>query len=583
MENNTAILQDGDRWALCANPAAVLQTARPGEIRALLEEVEAACRRRYFAAGCLAYEAAPGFDPAFTVSPRSTRPLAWFALYRNPVFSRRLPAPEQAFRVGAWRPDIARRAYRRAIASIRRYIAAGDTYQVNYTFRLRARFHGDPFALFHSLVRAQQARYSAFINAERFAICSASPELFLDVRGRGIRSCPMKGTAPRGLTPADDDAIAAALAQSEKNRAENVMIVDMVRNDLGRVAAPGSVKVASLFDVERYPTVLQMTSTVVARSAAPFAEIMAATFPCASITGAPKARTMRIIREVERSPRGFYTGAVGWIAPGASGAARRARFNVAIRTMIVDKPGAKAEYGTGGGIVWDSRGEQEHKECLTKARVLMTEYPEFRLLETMLWTPRTGYFLLDRHLRRLADSARYFNFRLNEDTLICRLIAVAGELPVAPHVVRLLIDRNGGIRVETRPHVARPRAAPVRAALARTPVRSDNVFLYHKTTNRGVYESARSSCPEADDVILWNERGEVTESTVCNIVARIGNKMFTPPVGCGLLAGAFRRHLLEQGRVTERVIHRNELARAQALCLVNSVRKWASAELIGFR
>ena len=290
--------------------------------------------------------------------------------------------------------------------------------------RMHASIERDPFYLFLQLTDAQQSSYGAYLNTGRYAICSASPELFFELDGDRLRSRPMKGTASRGQTLAADRIQAERLHHSVKNRAENVMIVDMVRNDMARVAEIGSVRVLRLFEIERYPTVLQMTSTVECRTRASLPEIFTALFPCASVTGAPKIRTMQIIRDLEPGPRGVYTGAIGFVAPG-----RRARFNVAIRTVVVDTVAGEAEYGTGSGIVWESDSAEEYQECRLKARILTVMPRAFDLLESLLWTPESGCFLLERHLDRLRDSAEYFDFPFDERKIRTQLGEFAEALP----------------------------------------------------------------------------------------------------------------------------------------------------------
>ena len=411
----------------------------------------------------------------------------------------------------------------------------------------------------------------------------------------------MKGTAHRGLTAEDDRERARRLRASEKERAENLMVVDMVRNDLGRVAAAGSVKVPELFAVEHYPTLLQMTSTVTARSRAPLPEIVAALFPSASITGAPKPRTTEIIARLEGGPRGVYTGAVGWLAPG-----RRARFNVAIRTAVVDRERGEASYGVGGGIVWDSEAAVEWRECELKARVLTSAVHDpgpprgrFELLETMRWTPGEGFAHLAEHLTRLAGLAEYFEFGLDLAVVEARLAAfeisaAASGLP-APERVRLLVDRSGGVGLEATPlgeigtdgpageagadsdRAGRDRpsagpARPLRLGLAAAPVDPADPFLYHKTTHRRVYDQALTARPDCDDVLLWNPRGEATESCRANLVVRLDDEWTTPPVACGLLPGILRARLLAAGRVRERVVSLADLARCETIYLVSSLR-----------
>jgi para-aminobenzoate synthetase/4-amino-4-deoxychorismate lyase len=470
-----------------------------------------------------------------------------------------------------WTPDTSPDAFARNVALIRDSIAAGDTYQVNYSFRLEASDIPEPGPFFRALADGQRRGFKAYVEAEDFAICSASPELFFHLDGRRITCRPMKGTAPRGLSLQADVESGRTLQASEKNRAENIMIVDMIRNDLGRVAAPGSVETTSLFDVERHETLWQMTSTVRATTSAGYVDLFRALFPCASVTGAPKVRTMQIISELERSPRGIYTGAIGYVAPG-----RKACFNVAIRTAFWNKAGRRAEYGTGAGIVWDSHPAQEWEECMTKALVLRRPGPPFELLETLRWGADAGFFLLDEHLARLGDSAAYFDVPFDRNAVRTALLNATGSFPSPATRVRLLVDSAGTASVAHE--TLSPTARPWRVALASHPVRSDDVFLYHKTTRREVYDRARAAAPGCDDVILWNEREEITESTVANVVLRLDGKWVTPPVHCGLLPGVMRRHLLESGSIEEDVIPLTALRSAEAVFLVNSVRRWIPVE-----
>jgi para-aminobenzoate synthetase/4-amino-4-deoxychorismate lyase len=352
------------------------------------------------------------------------------------------------------------------------------------------------------------------------------------------------------------------------------MIVDMVRNDMGRVADAGSVAAPDLYRVERYPTVLQMISEVVCSTSAPLVDIMKALFPCASVTGAPKVRTMEIIREIECDARGVYTGCIGHMAPG-----RQAVFNVAIRTATVDKTSGLAEYGVGGGIVWDSEADAEYSECRTKAAVLMPEPPEFELLETLLWTPDEGYFLLEEHLGRLGRSAAYFGFDIDIDKARYTLAKAAQGLGNKAHRVRLRTSRRGDVRTGSDPIAVEAPSRPWQLGVAREPIDTRDTFLYHKTTNRSVYKEARDSRPECDDVLLWNEAGQVTESTLANLVVVTGGKRFTPPIENGLLAGVFRGWLLSRGEVTEQSLSLDDVRNADRIFLVNSVRKWIPARL----
>jgi para-aminobenzoate synthetase / 4-amino-4-deoxychorismate lyase len=564
-------------WLRFTNPIEIVSTFTLEEVLPALRRVEElVTTRSVYAAGFIAYEAAPAFDPILRVRAATPLPLLWFGLYAQ---VEPLTDPPQHDRspdlIGSWTPTVTWPEYERAISTVRDRIADGRTYQVNYTYRLRAPFNGDPWSFFVTLARKQPVGYAAYLDIGSHVICSASPELFFRLNGRTVLSKPMKGTAPRGKTLAADRAQMEWLQQSEKNRAENVMIVDMIRNDLGRIAEIGSVQVPQLFEIERYPTVLHMTSTVIARTDASFTQIMAALFPCASITGAPKVSTMRFIADLETTPRGVYTGTIGYLAPN-----RIAQFNVAIRTAAIDRAAGQAEYGVGGGIVWDSDAADEYRECEIKARVLTGSPIEFELLEALLWSPTDGYFLLDRHVARLTDSAAYFDFPFDQAALIDRLEEVRRSFPAVDHKVRVALNRSGEFSITATALSDIPRSPVQRVALARNPIDSNDVFLYHKTSRRAVYDRARTEQPGCDDAILWNERGEITESCSANIVIDLNGERVTPPIESGLLGGTFRSELLAQGQIAERVITIEMLRAARRMWLINSVRKWMDVVLI---
>jgi para-aminobenzoate synthetase/4-amino-4-deoxychorismate lyase len=536
---------------------------------------EAVARESLYAAGFIAYEAAPAFDDKLVVHNDGAFPLLWFGLYED-IEEIELPGPAPlADKEGMdWQPSVGQAEFHRELARIKALIRSGDTYQVNYTHRLKARFAGDCWNCFLRLVAAQDAPYGAFVDTGEWVVCGASPELFFHLNGTYIECRPMKGTATRGRTEAEDLARAQALQASEKERAENVMIVDMVRNDLGRVAEPGSVKVARLFHVERYPTLWQMTSSVEAQTRAGLADIFRALFPAASVTGAPKVRTMQIIAGLEPLPRRLYTGTVGFLAPG-----RRGQFNVAIRTLLANRRTGCAEYGVGSGITWESDPAAEWQECRAKAGILSAPVLAFSLLETMRWTPEEGYFLLERHLERLQASVRYFGFRISLPALLSELEGMASKLGQTRQRVRLLATKEGRIILEAAA-LPEDEAKPRRVALARSPVDSSDAFLYHKTTSRRVYEVARTACPGFDDVLLYNEKGEITESTIANVAVEMDGTLYTPPVSCGLLAGTFRAHLLQLGELIERPILVEEALRSHRVLLMNSVRGKYRVELV---
>ena len=351
-------------WWQFSQPVTVIAAASPADVLPALRTLEQAVNAQgLYAVGFLTYEAAAAFH--LSTHPPTDLPLLWFGLYHEPHILPHLPLPTEPFTASPWQPALDAAAYTTAIHTIKEQIAQGNTYQVNYTFPLCAPFSGSAYALFYHLAQAQQASYTAYLDLGRFAVCSASPELFLGLDGARLWSKPMKGTMARGRTPATDEQNRQLLRESDKNRAENVMIVDMIRNDMGRVCQTGSVHVPQLFTTEPYPTLWQMTSTVAGTTTAPLSDILAAMFPCASITGAPKVRTMEIIRGLELRPRSLYTGSIGYLAPG-----RQAQFNVAIRTALVDREAGQARYHIGSGIVWDSDAAAEWQECLLKARIL---------------------------------------------------------------------------------------------------------------------------------------------------------------------------------------------------------------------
>ncbi len=573
-----AIFHDisGGCWLHYTNPRHIVIATSIEEILPALDRIERIVDKEGFTAvGFVAYEAASAFDPALSVKADGGFPLLWFGLFPQPDKLGGLKARASPGRADpGWQLYMTQDEYRNKVGAIHEYIRGGDVYQVNFSYRMRTAVQVDPLDVFAGLMAGQETRQAAFIDTGEWAILSASPELFFRLEGDRIESRPMKGTSARGLWFEDDRRKAETLRTSEKERAENLMIVDMVRNDIGRIADVGSVTVPALFTLERYPTVWQMTSTVCGRTGASLREIFGALFPPASVTGAPKVRAMEIISESESSPRRIYTGTIGWIAPG-----RRAAFNVAIRTVLINHEDKRAEYGVGSGIVWDSKDDREWEECSIKAKVLHTRMPEFDLLETMLWSPDDGYSLLERHLRRLEESAIYFGFEMDAARMRDRLDRLTSELPPCAHKVRLLLSRAGNVDIETNPMVP-DELKFGDITIAETPVDSSNVFLYHKTTNRKIYEEALKGCHRHGDVIIFNEKGEVTETTIANIAAKIGGKLCTPPVRCGLLAGTYRTWLVEQGKIRERPIKLGELRGSTEIYLMNSVRGIQKARLI---
>lgn len=565
-----AVIHCGDGphagWHTFRNPARTLRTREISGVADIVRQAADATRAGWKVAGYVAYEAAPAFDHALAAHPPAGW-LAWFGLY-SPDQVRRGIEPPHAFQPVPpveWHGDIDQAAFSDGIASIRERIAAGETYQVNYTHRLHATADVDAWSLFLDRLLVQPVPHAAFLDMGDTAICSWSPELFFQQHGRRVVCRPMKGTA----RPQADS---GELGGSGKNRAENIMIVDMIRNDLGRVATPGTVRADRLFEVENYSTVQQMTSTVTAETDTDWAGVFGALFPCASVTGAPKVHTMGIIRELEPSPRGVYTGAVGF----AFGP-RDAAFNVAIRTAVLDRPGRTMEYGVGSGVVWDSVADDEWEECARKSSMLKKDAQAFDLLETLRWSPDEQYVHLDSHLRRLLNSASVWGFHVTEEALLAALRHAASAWSRTPMRVRLLAGRQGVIRVEGTPLAPAPER--IRAVLDDRPVPTSDPLLYHKTTARAVYDQARARHPDADDVLLWNAAGHACEFTIGNLVAEIDGRLLTPPVHDGLLPGVQRALELAAGKILEAAITVADLKRSTAIYRINSLRGWIPVDL----
>lgn len=557
-----------------SQPLRLITADTVDEVGPALAAIQRAVAAGYYAAGYIAYEAAPAFDAAFQVSPGVALPLLWFGVFEASESA--LPAQSHGkFSSVGWKPSITQEAYRHNIDIIRKAISRGETYQTNYTWRFRGQFSGDDLAYYEHLTQGHAAPYSAYLRMGRYRVLSLSPELFFRLEGRRIVTRPMKGTVKRGRWVEEDEARRSWLQASDKNRAENVMIVDLLRNDLGRIAELGSVDASRLFEIEKYPTVYQMTSTIRAtvRPAITLTEIFRALFPCGSITGAPKISTMGLIAQLEDEAREVYCGAIGVIKPNGD-----AVFNVAIRTLFIDGESGSAQYGTGGGITWDSTSADEYAEALVKAALLTEDFPVFDLLETMKL--QDGEFaLLDRHLERVLKSARYFDIPVAEEALRGVLASYARRYRQEARRVRLLVSRQGHVSVEST-GLSPMRNGPVTATLAKTPVSADHVFLYHKTTHRSMYETHRSPDETVFDVLLWNEAGNITEFTNGNLVVELDGSKFTPALHCGLLPGTLRAQLLDDNVIEERVIPRTDLQRATQIWFINSVRGWVPVQLV---
>ncbi|MDR7304889.1 aminodeoxychorismate synthase component I [Rhodoferax saidenbachensis] len=551
-------------------PDQVLVAHAVDEVVAVLAQVDALSRQGCWCVGYVRYEAAPAFDAALHVHA-ADGPLAWFGVHTQPLAEAH--ADHQAEPTVVWDAGVARDVFDHNMAEIHRAIAAGELYQVNYTAPLQAQFSGSALAYFQALRRAQPRAYSAFINAGSEQVLSVSPELFFDWDGERILSRPMKGTAARGATPVDDAANATQLRNTPKERAENVMIVDLIRNDLSRIAQPHSVQVPRLFHLEALPTVWQMTSDVEAktRPGTTLLDVFTALFPCGSITGAPKVQAMRMIKALEPAPRGVYCGAVGVVRPGG-----HATFNVAIRTVTVQ--GDTARCGIGSGITFDAQAEGEWNEWRSKRMFLERASQPFELLETLAL--RDGVLQhVDLHLDRMAGAAQHFATPWDRHRAQQALQTLAATHPKGAYRVRLLLPANGHFQAQA--FALADTLQPVRLQLASVPLaEAHSEFVRHKTTHRAHYDAFTPVDASVFDTVLFNAQGEVTECTRGNIAVLLEGRWVTPPLASGLLPGIGRAVHLQSGRLTEAVVRVDDLQRARGLAFVNSLRGWLDAVLV---
>lgn len=569
-------------------PSEIITCARLEDVASCLARLEEAQANGLFGAGFLAYELGFAFEEKLRDRFRDTgEPLLWFGLYEK---RREIDLEEargllkraangQTAMVERPDFDMDRAEYGRAFDKVRTHLAKGDIYQVNLTMRARLKSSGPPEALFLDLLSRQPVEFAAFVKTEDRTVLSLSPELFLERRGRRLRTRPMKGTAPRGRTGSEDSRIARDLQKDPKQRSENTMIVDLMRNDLSRIAETGSVRVTKLCEVERYKSLHQMTSTIEAEvpEETGFAKIVERLFPCGSITGAPKLSAMQIAHDLETGPRGVYTGSIGYLAPGGD-----FRFNVAIRTLVLRDDGT-GEAGTGSGVVFDSGAAPEYDECVLKLKFMSEAVADFQLIETLAFFPGEGHLLLERHLRRLQNSAGYFGFRFDGEK-IGEALALNAARYRSPQRVRLLLDADGGVSITSTEMTPPARESVFRLVLARETTLSTDRFLFHKTTNRAFYDGTRTRYQAetgCDEVLFENEHGFLTEGSYTTLFVRKDGRLLTPALSHGLLPGTFREGLLERGLAFEADLTREDLETAEAIYVGNSVRGLVSGR-IGF-
>lgn len=570
----------GSLRAAFGAPREVLVATTVADVTAVLHAAHQQALAGRWCVGYVRYEAAPAFDPALAVhTDRHTAtdgPLAWFGVHDAPLPAVPPPvdpAPPDALRA-QWQGGMARTTFDAAMARLHQAIANGEIYQANFTTRVGGSLHTTAVALFAAMRRAQPGGFAAYIDSGEEQVLSASPELFFDWHDGHLITRPMKGTAPRADDPATDAALAEGLRTSPKERAENVMIVDLIRNDLSRIAQPFSVQVDGLCRVQALPTVWQMVSDVHAntRTGTTLADVFTALFPCGSVTGAPKVQAMRLIRALEETPRGVYCGAVGVVRPGGS-----ATFNVPIRTVLAR--GSRLWAGTGSGITWDATPEAEWQEWRHKQTFLQRASQGFQLLETLAL--QDGALpAADAHLARMAASAAHFGFAWDAAAAHAALDALRHQHPQGAWRVRLLLDAAG--HVQGQAFAQPPTPATVQLQLAAQPLaEAQSEFVRHKTTRRAHYERLAPTVPEVFDTVLWNTESEVTECTRGNLALLLDGRWVTPAVRCGLLPGVGRAHWLALGRLQEAVVRLDDLPRVQAMAFINSLRGWIPAQWHG--
>lgn len=582
--------RDGAESILFVDPVEQIRALRVGEILPALVRAQMYLEAGYFVAGYVSYEAAPAFLPVPHRDPADEPPyLLWFGVYREALRAARDPDARlpvsggRPFTIGQIEPEVSESAYRACISTIRRYLQEGNSYQVNYTFPVSGRWDATLADLYQRLRLNQPVLYSSIIRHDGCSLLSFSPELFFSVHGKHVELKPMKGTAPRGRTPEEDESSIAWLKASEKDRAENRMIVDLLRNDIGRLAVPGSVAVRSFFDVEKFASIIQATSTIdaVLKDPPTLVDLFQALFPSGSVTGAPKIETMKIIHEVEEFARGPYTGAIGYASPDGN-----MTFNVAIRTLVVNERKGSFRVHVGSGVTIASDPIREYEECLQKALFVAREPMTFDLFETIRWSDGNGYHHIADHLRRMHASAAYFGWPFNVDEAKHILAEAerkelrAGE--PGDHRVRLQVRHDGTFVCSVRK--LEDLSEPVLVGFSSRTVLSSDRFQYHKTTHRQTYEDVLEEAVARGwfDAIVLNERGEVAEGARSNVFIEKDGTLFTPPVSAGALPGTMRRRLLasRKRKAEERSLTRGDILEADRVFVANALRGLIEVQVV---
>ncbi|MCE5194965.1 MAG: aminodeoxychorismate synthase component I [Nitrospiraceae bacterium] len=589
-QNNIVILEtlrydkDNYKTFLFIKPIKILQIYELDEVPELFNNIEAYLDQNYYLAGYFNYELGYHFEK-ITELKKQNKPVAWFGVYEKPLIFNHITesfenpdmgipgdASEEnqknTYRLSQPMLNINENEYSEKINFIKDYIKSGDTYQINFTDKYNFTFHGSSLSFYNDLKKKQRVSYASYIKSDNQHIICLSPELFLRIKDNEIFTRPMKGTAKRGKTLNEDAELSSWLAENTKNQSENLMIVDLIRNDLGRICENGTVKVHKLFSIEKYQTLFQMTSTVSGKikNDVKYYNIFKSLFPSGSVTGAPKIRSMQIIHELEKETRGVYTGAIGYFSPN-----NEAVFNVPIRTISIE--GSSAEMGVGSGIVIDSEPEDEYKECRLKADFLLSQTPDFELIESLLWD--NVFPFLDKHIKRIQNSAEYFDYPCDIENLKKKLIEHSRLLiENKKYKIRIRLDCTGNIKIENK-IIGDLEQTIALIAVSKICTDSRKKFLYHKTTNRNLYDRLFKTAQSKGfaDIIFMNEKNEITEGAIHNIIIKRGAEFITPPIESGLLNGVFRQHLLETRLdIKEGLLYLKDLEEAEDIYICNAVR-----------
>lgn len=576
---HTSRLDKDNKYSyLFKSPMEVISCRNLNDIEPSLNKIEKMIKKGFFAAGFLSYEAGFAFQPIIRQKQSYDFPLLWFGIFKRPlIFDHQniefIDSNRQNnYSINDIKAEVPEKQYINSIEKIKRQIEKGYTYQVNRTFKLNFSLKGSVSSLYMNLVKKQSASYSAFIRIGKQYILSFSPELFFKKEKGLINVKPMKGTIGRGRFLKEDIENIEHLYNCPKNRSENIMILDLLRSDLGRVSKTGTVKTIKLFEIEKYESLFQMTSTAKAETKQSVAllDLFEAMFPSGSVTGAPKIRTMQIINDIEKVPRGIYAGSIGFITP-----EKNCVFNVAIRTLLLDPSSGKGEMGIGSGIVYDSNPKKEYEECLLKAKFLTDKHENFRLIETILWEPVHGYALIKLHMQRLSESAAYFNYRYDKNYIIKLLNNVSKNFNKnQKHRVRLLLNKDGSLDINYS--MLDQESVGRTIAISSIKTNSADKWLYHKTTNRRLYDSEYDRYKKLGffDVIFKNKKGQITEGAISNIFIRKNDIFYTPPLECGVLSGVYRRHLLSERKysIKEKILYYEDILNADSIVVTNAIR-----------